>query len=189
MEPDFKNKRIVLGVCGSIAAFKAAEIASALTQSGALVDAVLTKNAQRFIAPLTFAALTRREVVAGLWDEDRAGKPMHIDLADAADAALVAPTSANLLAKMAHGFADDALTCVLLATRAPIVLAPAMNGNMWSHSTTQANVKKLREAGVRIVEPAQGMQACGYEGKGRLAELTDILNGLRVVLSSGQVRV
>lgn len=162
------SKRIVLGVTGSIAAYKAADLASLLTKNGILVDVVLTKNAQRFIGALTFTSLTHRGVVTNLWDEEQPNRPTHIELADAADLIVVAPLSANVLAKMAQGLADDALTSLLLATRAPVLVAPAMNGKMWEHAATQANVALLKLRGVEFIGPEAGLLACGYEGLGRL---------------------
>ena len=163
-----KEPRVVLGVTGSIAAYKAADIASGLSKAGVLVDVIMTAEARRFITPLTFAALTHRAVVTDLWDEERGGIPTHIELADEADLVLIAPATAHLLAQMAHGLASDALTSVLLATRAPTVVAPAMNGKMWSHPATQDNVRVLKKRGVSFIGPEAGLLACGYEGLGRL---------------------
>lgn len=159
---------MVLGVTGSIAAYKAADIASGLTKAGVEVDVVMTAEAQRFVTALTFTALTHRPVVTDLWDEAQGGKPTHIELADRADLVLVAPATANVLAQMAHGLATDALTSVLLATRAPVLVAPAMNGKMWSHPATQDNVRILKKRGVAFIGPEAGLLACGYEGLGRL---------------------
>ncbi|MDR1146301.1 MAG: phosphopantothenoylcysteine decarboxylase, partial [Verrucomicrobiales bacterium] len=167
-------KRLLLGITGSIAAYKAAEIASALTQRGVEVDAALTVNGARFITPLTLTALTRRPVISDLWADDHA-RPLHIEAADAADLALVAPATANTLAKLAHGLADDALTAILLATQAPLLVAPAMNGKMWAHPATQANVSVLKARGVEFIGPASGMLACGYAGAGRLAPVEEII--------------
>ncbi|MDX6766930.1 MAG: flavoprotein [Candidatus Methylacidiphilales bacterium] len=160
--------RVVLGVTGSIAAYKAADIASGLTKAGVLVDVVMTAEARRFITPLTFTALTHRPVVADLWDEEQGGKPTHIELADAARLVIIAPATAHLIAQMAHGLASDALTSILLATRAPVTVAPAMNGKMWSHPATQDNVRLLKKRGVSFIGPEAGLLACGYEGLGRL---------------------
>lgn len=162
------KKRVVLGVTGSIAAYKAADIASGLSKEKLDIDVILSKNAQQFIQPLTFTALTHREVITDLWDETQTGKPTHIELADQADLILIAPASANVLAQMAHGFATDALTSVLLATRAPIFVAPAMNGKMWSHPATVHNVEVLKERGIEFIGPDEGMLACGYEGVGKM---------------------
>ena len=163
-------KNIVLGVTGSIAAHKAADLASLLTKQGFAVRAVMTADAQRFITPLPFKTLTRQPVVTDLYDEDEGWKPTHIELADAADLLLIAPATANVLAKLAHGIADDALTCIALALnpKAKILIAPAMNGKMWLHPATQANVATLTKRGAKFIGPETGMLSCGYEGIGRL---------------------
>jgi phosphopantothenoylcysteine synthetase/decarboxylase len=168
---------IVLGVTGSIAAHKAVDLASRLTQAGHRVNAVLTADAQRFVTPLPFKTLTRQAVVTDLYDEEEGWKPTHIRLADEADLLLIAPATAHCLAKLAHGLADDALSCIALALRpeARVLIAPAMNGKMWLHPATQANVALLRSRGVRWVGPADGLLSCGYEGIGRLSPIEDIL--------------
>jgi len=165
-----KAKNIVLGVTGSIAAHKAADLASLLTKQKCQVHVVLTADAQRFITPLPFKVLTRQPVVSDLYDEDEGWQPTHIRLADEADLLLIAPATANVVAKLAHGLADDALTCIALALnpKAKILIAPAMNGKMWLHPATQENVKTLRERGVEFIGPDEGMLSCGYEGIGRL---------------------
>ena len=164
------NKKIVLGVTGSIAAHKAADLASLLTKAGCDVRAVLTADAQQFITPLPFKTLTRNPVVTNLYDEDEGWKPTHISLADEADLLVIAPATANVIAKLAHGFADDALSCIALALnpKAKILIAPAMNGKMWQHAATQANVATLKKRGVEFIGPDEGMLSCGYEGVGRL---------------------
>jgi len=164
------SKKIILGVTGSIAAHKAADLASQLTKAKCDVRVVMTADAQRFITPLPFKTLTRNAVVTNLYDEDEGWKPTHIDLADAADLLLIAPATANIIAKLAHGLADDALTCIALALnpKAKILIAPAMNGKMWRHPATQANVKVLKSRGVEFIGPAEGLLSCGYEGIGRL---------------------
>lgn len=163
-----EDKYIVLGVTGSIAAYKAAEITSLLVKQGFLVDVVLTDGAQKFIQPLTFSALTHRPVMTDLWDEDYTGRPGHIELADRASLVLIAPATADQLAKMRMGLAPDALNSILLATRAPVIAAPAMNGKMWEHPATQENVRVLQERGVQFIGPDAGLLACGYEGIGRM---------------------
>jgi len=164
------SKKIILGVTGSIAAHKAADLASLLTKQKCDVRVVMTADAQRFITPLPFKTLTRNPVVTDLYDEDEGWKPTHIELADAADLLLIAPATANVIAKLAHGLADDALTCIALALnpKAKILIAPAMNGKMWLHSATQANVKILKSRGAEFIGPDEGMLSCGYEGIGRL---------------------
>jgi phosphopantothenoylcysteine synthetase/decarboxylase len=164
------SKKIVLGVTGSIAAHKAADLASLLTKAKCDVRVVMTADAQHFITPLPFKTLTRNPVVTNLYDEENGWQPMHIQLADEADLFLVAPATANVIAKMANGIADDALTCIALALnpKAKILIAPAMNGKMWLHAATQANVKILKSRGAEFIGPDEGMLSCGYEGVGRL---------------------
>jgi phosphopantothenoylcysteine synthetase/decarboxylase len=162
--------KIVLGVTGSIAAHKAADLASLLTKAGCDTQAVLTADAQKFITPLPFKTLTRNPVVTDLYDEEEGWQPTHIRLADEADLLLIAPATANVIARMAHGIADDALTCIALALnpRAKVLIAPAMNGKMWLHPATQTNVKTLGSRGADFIGPDEGMLSCGYEGIGRL---------------------
>ena len=164
------KKNIVLGVTGSIAAHKAADLASLLTKQKYGVRVVMTTDAQRFITPLPFKVLSRHPVVTGLYDEEEGWMPAHIGLADMADLLLIAPATANVIAKLAHGIADDALTCVALALnpKAKILIAPAMNGKMWLHPATQENVKTLKMRGAEFIGPDAGMLSCGYEGIGRL---------------------
>ncbi len=165
-----KSKNIVLGVTGSIAAHKAADLASQLTKKNFAVNVVLTADAQKFITPLPFKTLSRRPVVTDLYDEEEGWKPTHIRLADEADLLLIAPATANTIAKFAHGIADDALGCIALALnpKAKILIAPAMNGKMWLHAATQANVATLKKRGAEFIGPEEGMLSCGYEGIGRL---------------------
>ncbi len=165
-----KTKNIVLGVTGSIAAHKAADLASLLTQQQCNVRVVMTADAQRFITPLPFKTLSRHPVITDLYEEEEGWKPAHIRLADEADLLLIAPATANVIAKLAHGMANDALSCIALALnpKAKILLAPAMNGKMWQHAATQANVKRLQQRGARFIGPETGRLACGYEGLGRL---------------------
>jgi len=164
------SKNIVLGVTGSIAAHKAADLASLLTKQKCSVRVVMTADAQRFITPLPFKTLSRHPVVTDLYDEEEGWKPTHIRLADEADLLLIAPATANMLAKLASGIADDALTCIALALnpRAKLLIAPAMNGKMWQHAATQQNVATLKQRGAKFIGPEEGMLSCGYEGIGRL---------------------
>ena len=169
--------RVTVGVSGGIAAYKAAELVRALQRAGAEVHVVMTASAQRFVQPLTFAALTGHRVITSLWDEYDAGQPNpeqngidHIAEAQWTEALVVAPATANILAKFANGIADDFLTTMYLATEAPVLVAPAMNVNMWNHAATQANLETLRQRGVRVVEPGTGELACGMVGAGRMAE-------------------
>lgn len=161
------GKTIVLGVTGSIAAYKAADLASRLVKRGHAVHVVMTKDALEFITPLTLQVLSRQPVTTDLYDEKQSWHPGHIDLADRADLLVVAPATANVIAKFAHGIADDALGAIHLATLAPVLIAPAMNGKMWEHPATQENVAKLKERGVSFIGPEEGLLACGYEGVGR----------------------
>jgi phosphopantothenoylcysteine synthetase/decarboxylase len=164
------QKVVILGVTGSIAAYKAVDIASGLTKEGCEVRVVLTADAQRFITPLAFKTLSRHPVITDLYDEEEDWKPAHIELADRADLLLVAPATANKMARLALGFADDALTCIALALRpeAKVLIAPAMNGKMWLHPATQGHVETLKRRGVEFVGPEIGLLSCGYEGLGRL---------------------
>lgn len=164
------SKNIVLGVTGSIAAHKAADLASLLTKAGYNVRVVMTADAQRFITPLPFKTLSRNPVITDLYDEEEGWKPTHIRLADEADLLLLAPATANIIAKLTHGIADDALTCMALALNpnAKLLVAPAMNGKMWLHAATQENVATLKSRGAEFIGPEEGMLSCGYEGIGRL---------------------
>ncbi len=161
---------IILGVTGSIAAHKAADLASLLTKQGGEVHVVMTADAQRFITPLPFKTLSRNPVVTDLYDETGGWQPAHIQLADEADLLLVAPATANFIAKMALGLANDALSCIALALnpKAKVLIAPAMNGKMWQHPATQQNVAALKARGAEFIGPDEGLLSCGYEGVGRL---------------------
>ena len=164
------GKKIALGVTGSIAAYKACELVRLYVKAGAEVAVVMTKGAQQFVAPLTFRTLSRNPVQCDMFADPLEWKPGHISLAEAADALVVAPATANVIAKMAHGIADDLLTATLLATRAPVFVAPAMNDGMWENPATQANIETLKKRGVRFVEVGDGELACGTSGPGRMAE-------------------
>jgi phosphopantothenoylcysteine decarboxylase/phosphopantothenate--cysteine ligase len=180
------NKRIVLAVTGSIAVYKAVDLASKLTQAGAQVDVIMTAAAQQFITPLTFQAVTGRAVYTDLWQAAvGSGLPTHIahvGLGEGADALLIAPATANTLAKLAQGQADDLLSVTALATRAPLVIAPAMDGSMHQHPATQANLNLLRERGAFIIEPEVGRFASGLVGQGRLPETSTLIGSLRQAL-------
>ena len=172
--------KVTVGVSGGIAAYKAAELVRELQQHALDVHVVMTAGAQQFIAPLTFAALTGHRVITGLWNGDgdvpNANSAIeHIAEAQSTEALVVAPATADLLARLTHGLADDFLTTMALATPAPLILAPAMNVQMWSHPATQANLTTLRERGARIVGPESGYLACGMVGDGRLASIEDIV--------------
>jgi phosphopantothenoylcysteine decarboxylase len=179
-----KQPNIVLGVTGSIAAYKAAELTSQLVKAGGDVHVVMTADALRFITPLAFKTLSRHPVVTDLYDEEEGWKPTHIRLADEADLLLIAPATANNLAKLALGLADDALTCIALALnpRARLLMAPAMNGKMWLHPATQENVARLKARGAEFIGPEEGMLSCGYEGVGRLWPVDQIAQRARQLL-------
>ncbi|HUS14774.1 MAG TPA: bifunctional phosphopantothenoylcysteine decarboxylase/phosphopantothenate--cysteine ligase CoaBC [Chloroflexia bacterium] len=178
----FAGKPIILGVCGGIAAYKVADLASKLTQAGATVDVVMTEAATRFVTPLTFAALTHREVRTDLWQSWLGDDTGHVALAHTAAALVIAPATANTLARLALGFTDDLLGAVALATRAPMLIVPAMEPNMWNHPATQGHVAVLRERGAVVVEPDAGRMASGLTGVGRLPDTAAILGALRVLL-------
>jgi phosphopantothenoylcysteine decarboxylase len=168
---------IVLGISGSIAAYKAADLASQLVKLGHEVHVVMTRSAMEFITPLTLQTLTRQPVLVSLEDEKNSWKPGHIELADNADLFLVAPATANVLGNFANGLAPDPLASIYLALprTAPVLIAPAMNGKMWLHPATQRNVVQLKQDGCDFIDPAEGDLACGYEGIGRLAPVEEIL--------------
>ena len=179
----FQNKRLLLGVTGSIAAYKAADLASKLTQAGAEVTTILTESAARFVSPLTFRAVTGRRAMTDLWSDE--AHIIHVELAEQADLFIIAPASAQTIAKLAQGLADNLLTVTALAARCPILLAPAMDGGMFAHPATQANLKTLAERGVTIVGPAEGRMASGLVGKGRMVEPLEIFGQARLKLAGG----
>ena len=195
-----QDKTIVLGLSGGIACYKGAELVRALIKEGAKVRVVMTRGAREFITPLTLQTLSNHSVATDTFDLTQESEIGHIRLADSADVLVVAPATANVIAKLAHGIADDLLTTVALATKSPIVVAPAMNVNMYGNAVVQANLARLRELGIRIADPEAGFLACGYEGEGRLAsEITlietikaaltpQVLRGERVLVSAGPTR-
>jgi phosphopantothenoylcysteine decarboxylase len=168
------DKTVVLGVTGSIAAYKSAELASLLIKQKHNVFVVMTNDAVEFITPLTLQTLSKNPVTTSFYNEKENWRPGHIELADNADLLLIAPATAHIIAELAHGLANHPLTAIALATRAPILIAPAMNGKMWEHAATQENVEKLKTRGVEFIGPDAGMLACGYEGVGRLWKVDDI---------------
>ena len=180
-----RNKTIVLGITGSIAAYKAAEIASQLTQAGAKVNVIMTKEAMQFMSPITFRAITGRPVVTEMFDLASEFSIEHVSMAKAADIVIVAPATANIIAKLAAGIADDMLCCTVLATKVPVLIAPAMETNMYNNPATQDNLARLKTRGFVIVGPAKGWLASGKEGLGRLADINDIIGSIRQVLGSG----
>jgi phosphopantothenoylcysteine decarboxylase/phosphopantothenate--cysteine ligase len=176
--------RVIVGVTGGIAAYKAAELARLFDKAGARVDVAMTPRAQELIGALTFQALTRRPVFTNPFDRTEEATIGHIALADAADLVVIAPATANAIARLAAGMADDAVTAIALATTAPVLLAPAMNVNMWAHPVTQANVRRLMDvARYHVVGPGDGLLACRWTGPGRLAEPADIVEAAAVVLA------
>ena len=183
--PLIKGRRILLGVTGSIAAFKAADLASKLAQTGAEVDCILTASAERFVAALTFRSLTGRRayVDADLWAEE--GHILHVGLAEKAELLVIAPATADTLAKLVHGRADTLLTITALAATCPMLVAPAMDAGMFEHPATQANLESLRERGVTIVGPEKGRMASGLVSLGRMSEPVDIVGSIRLVLGWG----
>jgi phosphopantothenoylcysteine synthetase/decarboxylase len=176
---------IILGVTGSIAAHRAVDLASLLTRNGLAVRVVMTADAQRFVTSVPFRTLSRHAVVTDLYDDEDGWRPTHIQLADEARLLLVAPATANWIAKYAHGLADDALSCVALALNesARVLIAPAMNGRMWAHPATQANVATLKSRGVEFIGPEEGLLACGDEGRGRLWDINQIATRVRELLA------
>ncbi|TXK85843.1 bifunctional phosphopantothenoylcysteine decarboxylase/phosphopantothenate--cysteine ligase CoaBC [Paenibacillus sp. N3.4] len=194
-----QGKTIVLGVCGGIAAYKAATLTSKLTQAGATVRVIMTESAVQFVAPLTFQTLSRHHVFVDTFDEKDASVVSHINLADSADLMLIAPATANIIGKLALGLGDDMLSTTLLAATAPIWVAPAMNVHMYANPAVMHNMQTLLNRGVRFIEPGEGQLACGYVGKGRLAEPEEIvaaivrhftaevprLEGRRVLVTAG----
>ncbi|MBW2623310.1 MAG: bifunctional phosphopantothenoylcysteine decarboxylase/phosphopantothenate--cysteine ligase CoaBC [Deltaproteobacteria bacterium] len=196
----FKDKSVVLAVTGGIAAYKSAELARMFMTEGAAVRVVMTKSAGRFITPLTFQTLTSSPVVDDMWESNTPLEIGHISLADWADVVVIAPATANIIGKIAGGIADDFLSTFLVAVRAPVVICPAMNVNMYSNAIVQENLAKLKSHDYQIVDPGIGLMACGTEGQGRLPELEFIIEetrsaltkqdmaGLKVVVSSGPTR-
>src|SRR5512133_3572283 len=179
------GKRIVLGVTGSIAAYKAAYLASQLTQAGALVDVVMTESATKLVAPLTFQSLTQRTVHVDMFRLIENVEITHVSLGVSADLMVIAPATANTIARMAHGMADDLLTTTVLAARCPIIVAPAMDADMYENPATRENVARLRERGVVVVEPEMGRLASGLVGQGRLADPDEIIGRIKWQLAQG----
>ncbi|MGB2798691.1 MAG: bifunctional phosphopantothenoylcysteine decarboxylase/phosphopantothenate--cysteine ligase CoaBC [Dehalococcoidia bacterium] len=180
-----REKTIVLGVTGSIAAYKAVELASKLTQEGARVNVVMTSSAQEFVTPMTFRTVTQQLVVTEMFDIASEFSAAHIALAERADVVVIAPATANVMAKLACGIADDMLCCTVLATKAPVIIAPAMHANMYENQVTQENVSKLKARGFTFVGPAYGRLAGGARGLGRFAEIEEILGTIHQVLGRG----
>ena len=182
MPGPLENKRVILGVTGSIACYKALDLASKMVQAGALVDTVMSYGATQFVTPLAFRSITHREVVTDLFDTNSSYSIEHIELAQQADIVVIAPATAHCIAKLAAGLADDPLTTTILATTAPLLVAPAMDGGMFSHPATQENLAKLRQRGVMIAGPASGRLASGLIGTGRLLETPELLGHIAYAL-------
>ena len=183
---DLTGREIVLGVTGGIAAYKSAEIVSRLRHLGASVHVIMTKNAAEFVTPLTFQTLSANQVVTNTFDAPEYWNVEHVALAKLAEVFVIAPATANILAKMANGIADDMLSTTVLATKAPILVAPAMNTGMWMAEATKQNVKTLKERGVRMIGPENGILACGDEGTGRMSEPETIVEEIRRILTQKQ---
>lgn len=175
---------VILGVTGSIAAYKACEITSSLVKAGVNVVVVMTEPAQRFVTPLTFRTLSKNEVVTDLFGKPEVHDPYHVSLADRADLILVAPATAAIIGKIASGVADDILTCTLLASRAGVIMAPAMDAHMYHHPMVQANVSRLKEIGYKFIGPVEGRLSTGKIGVGRLAPVEDIVSAVLSELES-----
>ena len=182
-----QNKQIVLGVTGGIAAYKAAELVRRLQDAGAIVQVVMTPAGEKFVTPLTFQALSGRPVRTSLLDPEAEAGMGHIELARWADLILVAPATADIIARMAHGLANDLLTTLILATNAPVAVAPAMNQAMWKHSATQNNIKLLCERNVKVFGPDEGDQACGDVGPGRMLDANILVGACEAVFSNGKL--
>ena len=178
-----KGREIVVGVTGSIAAYKAAEVVSQLVQRDAGVTVVMSRSAVQFVGPLTFQTLTRRRVMIDPFDLESVVDPTHISLTDEADLVVIAPATANVLGKAAHGIADDMLTSLLLAVTCPVLVAPAMNDRMWAHPAVQENIAILKKRGYAFVEPESGFLACGTYAKGRLANPAQIVSEIEKCVS------
>ncbi len=176
------NKRILVGICGGIACYKAVELVSQLQQAGALVDVVMSEHAEEFVRPLTFSTMSHRPVYSDLWEPSGRAAETHIALGERAELLVIVPATANTIAKLAHGIADNMLTAVALATQAPLLLAPAMHHNMYTHPATQANLASLRERGAYIVEPEVGRLASGEVGVGRLPDTNVLLGAINAAL-------
>ncbi|WP_128894310.1 bifunctional phosphopantothenoylcysteine decarboxylase/phosphopantothenate--cysteine ligase CoaBC [Longirhabdus pacifica] len=179
-----KGKSIILGISGGIASYKGITLCSTLVQAGADVQVIMTNSASKFIEPLTFQTISRNPVYIDTFNETNPKVVSHIDAADKADLVIIAPATANILAKMTHGIADDMLSTTLLAVTCPIVIAPAMNVNMYAHPAVQQNMQTLLDRGVQFIDPNEGQLACGYVGKGRMAEPEQIFNYVQDMLAS-----
>lgn len=179
---DLAGYEVIVGITGGIAAYKVCTVVSSLVQRGAGVTCVMTRAARRFVTPLTFETLSGRKALTSLWRPDLSYDPQHIRLTDRADLVLIAPATANIIAKIAHGLADDLLSTLMTSVTCPVIIAPAMNHNMWSNPIVQANVESLQKAGMKLCGPAEGWQACRSVGMGRLAEPADLVSEVAACL-------
>lgn len=182
MKQKRKVRNIVLGVTGSIAAYKAVELLRLMQGKGWDVQVVMTRAATEFVTELTFRTLSQHPVGVEMFGAAGDWRPEHISVADQADVVVIAPCTANVIAKVAHGIADDLLSCTVLATEAPVVIAPAMNVKMWNNAATQTNIKIVKSRGVSVVDPGTGDLACGYQGKGRMPPLEKIVAAVEACL-------
>lgn len=180
---DLSGRDVLVGVCGGIAAYKVCHVVSSLVQRGAGVTVAMTEAATRFITPTTFGALSGREVLTSLWSGAAAHDPQHIRLTRGADLFLIAPATANIIGKIAHGICDDLLSTIVVAAQAPILIAPAMNDAMWANPAVQANVRRITEFGHRLIGPAEGWLACRSVGPGRMVEADDIVATVAAMLA------
>jgi phosphopantothenoylcysteine decarboxylase/phosphopantothenate--cysteine ligase len=186
--PDLKGREVIVAICGGIAAYKVADVVSKLVQRGAGVTVVMTPEAQKFVTPLTFEALSGRKVRTGAWDLVDSSDPQHISLTERADLMLVAPATANVIAKIAHGLCDDLVSLMVCAAACPIVFAPAMNDRMWAHPIAQENVAKLTSIGYHFIGPEEGWLACRNVGAGRLSEPAAIVERVVAMLAESKQR-
>ena len=177
-----KNINIVVGITGGIAAYKACDIVSYLKKDGFNIDVIMTKNACEFITPLTLETLSGNKVITDMFERPDHREVEHISLAKKANLFLIVPATANILGKVANGIADDMLSTTIMATKAPVIFAPAMNDGMYSNPIVQDNIKKLENYGYKFIEPATGHLACGYDGKGKLAKKEDIIDYVRELI-------
>lgn len=177
-----KNSTVVLGVTGSIAVYKACDITTGLVRAGFDVRVILTDEACEFIKPITFQTLSRNKVITSMFDAPEEWDPAHISLAERADLILIAPATANIIGKLASGICDDMLSCTVLASRSQVVIAPAMNVNMYKHPLVQQNIVKLKKIGYKFIGPVNGPLACGYEGMGHIASVDDIVREAKTLL-------
>ena len=183
----FENKNIVIGITGGIAAYKACGIVSSLKGQGANVDVIMTKNACEFITPLTLETLSGNKVITDMFERPDYIDVKHISIAQKADLFLIAPATANIIGKVANGIADDMLSTTIMATKAPVVFAPAMNNNMYENKIVHNNIEKLKQFGYKFIEPAVGHLACGYEAKGKLPKTEEIIEQIKTIIKEEKV--